>query len=62
MYRAKADGRGVYRFFETEMGRQAEIDEASNSTCAPPSRTATFSSTTSQSSISRNEESPASKR
>ena len=25
MYRAKADGRGVYRFFETEMGRQAEI-------------------------------------
>ncbi len=25
MYRAKADGRGVYRFFEPEMGRQAEI-------------------------------------
>ena len=25
MYRAKADGRGVYRFFETEMGRQAEM-------------------------------------
>lgn len=28
MYRAKADGRGVYRFFETEMGRQAEIRRA----------------------------------
>ena len=25
MYCAKADGRGVYRFFEPEMGRQAEI-------------------------------------
>jgi diguanylate cyclase (GGDEF)-like protein len=25
MYRAKADGRGVYRSFETEMGRQADI-------------------------------------
>jgi diguanylate cyclase (GGDEF)-like protein len=25
MYRAKADGRGVYRFFEAEMGRQAEL-------------------------------------
>ena len=28
MYRAKADGRGVYRFFETEMGLQAEIRRA----------------------------------
>jgi EAL domain-containing protein (putative c-di-GMP-specific phosphodiesterase class I) len=25
MYRAKAEGRGIYRFFEPEMGRQAEL-------------------------------------
>jgi len=34
LYRAKADGGGLYRFFELEMDARMQVRRASNSTCA----------------------------
>ena len=63
LYRAKADGRGTYRFFEPEMdARHAGAPQAASSTCARRSPTASSSSTTSRSSTSSATRSAASRR
>ena len=62
LYRAKADGRGTYRFFEPEMDARMQARRGSSSICARRSAPASSSSSTSRSSTSRAARSAASRR
>ena len=53
LHRAKSDGRGIYRFFESDMDAAMQARRTLAPTCAGPSRTSNLSCTISRSSTFR---------